>query len=162
MSGRCAPRHCTPDHSTACAVLDCGASRRLDVGVYRHTRRHPLACASKACIWRSRPWRHQPIIEWMINLTCRRGCPVAHSQPFRFGSALGIRAWPITSAWQNVSVPDVLRDPGHCRAPEPNPQPYWPCVHRDPRSGYRRRNHRHQHISRTSCGRLRSRRSTPG
>ena len=44
---------------------------------------------------------------------------------------------------------------------QPGAQPHRPRLRRHPRPGHRRRDHRHQHLSATSCWRSRSRRSTP-
>ena len=46
----------------------------------------------------------------------------------------------------NLSVPDVLRRHRAGRHLEPGAQPHRPRLHRDPRPGHRRRDHRHQHL----------------
>ncbi len=60
----------------------------------------------------------------------------------------------------DVLLPAVLRRPRHRGHDEPHAQPRRARLHRDPRPGHRRRDHRHQHLPLQAAGVRRSRRST--
>ena len=100
----------------------------------------------------------QLIIEWTINhvpwVSGGTQATIQVPPPSVFGTKL-------TSAWQMylfLMFFVVLAMVGRA---EPDPQPHRPRLHRDPRPGHRRRDHRHQHLPLQAAGRSRSPRSTP-
>ena len=132
----------------ACAVLDCGAGRWADGGGDRHGGGNSLTA-------------HQGPVSGD-----RHACRTAHHRMDDQPRALGVRRHAVNHPGRtalgvrhaadqrlaDVSVPDVLRHSGDGRHAEPDPQPHRPRLHRYPRPGHRRRDHRHQHLPLQAVG----------
>ncbi len=100
----------------------------------------------------------QLIIEWTINhVTFISGgvqASIEVARP-RLGSMV------LSSQRDHVLLPAGLRGAGHRGHAEPHAQPRGTGLHRHPRPGHRRRDHRHQHLPLQAAGLRGVRRSTP-
>ncbi len=137
-----------PDHPTGCAVLDRCPGRRIDGGADRCAGGHPVA-AHQGAVSRHRHARRavdHPVDDQprAVHFRRQRG-----NDP---GAAAGAVRHEAAQPGADVSVPAVLRGVGYGGRAEPDPQPDRPRLHRDPRPGYRRRDHRHRHFPLQALG----------